>query len=51
MMISKACFEAVLTETSYVISELKDTIKNLGKWAKPRRFSIATQFPFHRLYL
>jgi aldehyde dehydrogenase (NAD+) len=30
-----------LTETSYVISELKDTIKNLGKWAKPKRF-------FHR---
>jgi aldehyde dehydrogenase (NAD+) len=27
-----------LTETSYVISELKDTIKNLGKWAKPRFF-------------
>jgi aldehyde dehydrogenase (NAD+) len=28
-----------LTETSYVISELKDTIKNLGKWAKPKGFS------------
>jgi hypothetical protein len=30
--------------TSYVISELKDTIKNMGKWAK-KGFSIATQFP------
>jgi aldehyde dehydrogenase (NAD+) len=33
----KPAFEAVLTETSYVISELKDTIKNLSKWAKPKR--------------
>ncbi|RUT69935.1 aldehyde dehydrogenase [Flavobacterium cupreum] len=30
-------FEAVLTETNYVISELKDTIKNIHKWAKPKR--------------
>jgi aldehyde dehydrogenase (NAD+) len=30
-------FEAVLTETNYVISELKDTIKNIRKWAKPKR--------------
>ncbi|MEO7978019.1 aldehyde dehydrogenase [Flavobacterium sp.] len=30
-------FEAVLTETSYVISELKDTIKNINKWAKRKR--------------
>ena len=30
-------FEAVLTETNYVISELKDTIKNLNSWAKPKR--------------
>ncbi|MDX6184062.1 aldehyde dehydrogenase [Flavobacterium sp. Fl-77] len=29
-------FEAVLTETNYVISELKDTIKNIHKWAKPK---------------
>jgi aldehyde dehydrogenase (NAD+) len=27
-------FEAVLTETNYVISDLKDTIKNIHKWAK-----------------
>lgn len=27
-------FESVVTETSYVISELKDTIKNIHKWAK-----------------
>lgn len=33
----KPAFEAVLTETSYVIQELKDTIKNLKKWAKPKR--------------
>lgn len=29
-------FEAVVTETSYVISELKYTIKNINKWAKPK---------------
>lgn len=29
-------FEAVLTETNYVITELKDTIKNIKKWAKPK---------------
>jgi aldehyde dehydrogenase (NAD+) len=34
---NKSEFEAVLTETNYVISELKDTIKNLYKWAKPRK--------------
>jgi aldehyde dehydrogenase (NAD+) len=33
----KKCeFEAVLTETSYVISELKNTIKNIDKWTKPK---------------
>ena len=31
----KPKFEAVATETSYVISELKHTLKNLSKWAKP----------------
>lgn len=31
----KPAFEAVITETSYVISELKHTIKNISKWAKP----------------
>ncbi|MNQ14400.1 Aldehyde dehydrogenase [compost metagenome] len=34
---NKPAFEAVLTETNYVITELKDTIKNLHNWAKPRR--------------
>lgn len=29
-------FEAVATETSYVISDLKHTIKNMDKWAKPK---------------
>ncbi|MCD0474659.1 aldehyde dehydrogenase [Flavobacterium sp. EDS] len=33
----KPAFEAVLTETNYVISELKDTIKNIQNWAKPQR--------------
>lgn len=34
----KKCeFEAVITETSYVISTLKNTIKNLDRWAKPKR--------------
>ncbi len=32
----KSEFEAVVTETSYVISELKNTIKNIDRWAKPR---------------
>ena len=42
----KPAFEAVLTETSYVISELKDTIKNLKKWAKPKRvFPSILNFP------
>jgi len=32
----KPAFEAVLTETNYVITELKDTIKNIKKWANPK---------------
>lgn len=32
----KPAFEAVITETSYVLSELKETIRNLRSWAKPR---------------
>lgn len=31
----KPKFEAIVTETSYVISELKFTIKNIFNWAKP----------------
>jgi aldehyde dehydrogenase (NAD+) len=38
---NKPEFEAVVTETSYVISDLKHTIKNLNRWAKPKRV-----FPF-----
>ncbi len=38
---NKPEFEAVVTETSYVISDLKHTIKNLSRWAKPKR-----AFPF-----
>jgi aldehyde dehydrogenase (NAD+) len=42
----KPAFESVLTETSYVISELKDTIKNLKKWSKPKRvFPSLLNFP------
>ena len=42
----KPAFEAVLSETSYVILELKDTIKNLKKWAKPKRvFPTILNFP------
>ncbi|MCF6132423.1 aldehyde dehydrogenase [Flavobacterium wongokense] len=29
-------FEAVLSETAYIVSELTHTIKNINKWAKPR---------------
>ncbi|WET05061.1 aldehyde dehydrogenase [Flavobacterium sp. YJ01] len=39
-------FEAVVTETHYVISELKDTIKNINSWAKPKRvFPSLINFP------
>ena len=42
----KPAFEAMLTETSYVILELKDTIKNLKYWAKPKRvFPSILNFP------
>ncbi|WP_395063178.1 aldehyde dehydrogenase [Flavobacterium sp.] len=30
-------FEAFITETNYVISDLKQTINNINKWAKPKR--------------
>ncbi|MCL9808664.1 aldehyde dehydrogenase [Flavobacterium luminosum] len=33
----KPRFEGVITETSYVINDLKHTIKNLNQWAKPQR--------------
>jgi aldehyde dehydrogenase (NAD+) len=42
----KPAFEAVITETSYVITELKDTIKNLQRWAKPKKvFPSILNFP------
>ena len=42
----KSEFEAVLTETNYVISDLKDTIKNIHKWAKRDRvFPSLLNFP------
>jgi aldehyde dehydrogenase (NAD+) len=36
----KPAFEAVLTETNYVISDLKETIKNIDSWAKPKKFQL-----------
>jgi aldehyde dehydrogenase (NAD+) len=33
----KPAFEAIATETSYIVSELEYTIKNLKTWAKPQR--------------
>ncbi len=42
----KPAFEAVLTETNYVISDLKETIKNIDSWAKPKRvFPSFLNFP------
>lgn len=39
-------FEAVATETRYVISDLKHTIKNITKWSKPQRvFPSLLNFP------
>ena len=35
----KPAFEAVITETNYVISDLKETIKNIQYWAKPKKVS------------
>ena len=33
----KSEFEAVVSETAYIVSELNHTIKNIHKWAKPQR--------------
>lgn len=42
----KPAFEAVLTETHFVISELKSTIKNLKRWTKTKRvFPSLVNFP------
>ena len=42
----KPAFESVLTETSQVVLELKYVIKNMKKWAKPRRvFPSLLNFP------
>ncbi|MES2514245.1 MAG: aldehyde dehydrogenase [Bacteroidota bacterium] len=35
----KPAFEAVATETSYIISDLKDTIKNIHSLSKPKKVS------------
>lgn len=42
----KCPFEAILTETNYVIGDLKHTIKNSSSWAKPKRiFPSILNFP------
>ncbi|TDE43445.1 aldehyde dehydrogenase [Flavobacterium rhamnosiphilum] len=42
----KPAFEAVLTETNYVISDLKETIKRMDSWAKPKKvFASLLNFP------
>src|SRR4051812_44100419 len=42
----KPGFEAVLSETNYVVSELKQTINNLSSWARPVRvFPSILNFP------
>ena len=42
----KPAFEAVLTETNYVIGDLKQTIKNINSWAKPKKvWSSLLNFP------
>jgi len=42
----KPAFESVLTETSYVISDLKDSIRNINSWTKPKRvFPSLLNFP------
>ena len=33
----KCPFEAIVTETNYVISDLKHTIRNINSWAKPKK--------------
>lgn len=33
----KPSFETVATETAYVIADLKHTIRNINKWAKPKK--------------
>lgn len=42
----KSEFEAVVTETSIVVSDLKYTIKNINSWTKPKRvFPSLLNFP------
>ena len=42
----KPKFEAIITETNYVISDLKNTIKNIHEWAKPKSvFPSLLNFP------
>ncbi|WP_395044614.1 aldehyde dehydrogenase [Flavobacterium sp.] len=39
-------FESIITETSYVVSDLKHTIKNINNWTKPKNiFPSIINFP------
>lgn len=33
----KPRFEAIVTETAYVLTDIKNTVRNLHKWSKPKR--------------
>ncbi len=42
----KSEYEAVISETSYIVSELKNTLKNINAWAKPKSvFPSLLNFP------
>jgi len=42
----KPTFEGVISETSYVINDLKHTLKNISSWSKPKRvFPSLLNFP------
>ena len=42
----KPAFEAIATETSYVIADLKNTLSKINSWAKPKKvFSSLLNFP------
>jgi aldehyde dehydrogenase (NAD+) len=42
----KPKFESIVSETSYVINDLKNTIRNLSSWAKPKKvFPSLLNFP------
>ena len=45
-------FESVITETAIVLQDLKRTISNINKWAKPKSvFPSLLNFSFIRLFI